>query len=383
MSKTVDRRELYDQIWTEPVRTVAARLGVSDTAVKKACMKAAIPTPDRGYWAKLEAGKPVVKVPLPLKPPGLSTEVSFGGSGFYRNWSREELLGEIPPPPQFDEPIGIVRTRIAAALGSVKCAKAGIWHHTLRRLLDQDEKRARDVATLAYAWDKPIFTSPTEKRRLQILNAVFLAVGKFGGKVTVRGKEARDVTISFDRQHVHISLDLPKAERRSHEETVDRLTFAILRAWGSDDTRASWADGEDTRLEKRLTEIVLDVVLTAEIQLRESAVHLHEWRIERKAALEEDIRKHKLEQERRDSERAQRLNEARIENLLQAASDHRKAQEIRAYVESWASRLDPSKPGQADEYGAWADWALRQADRIDPTFGAPFAIPTDDELSGV
>lgn len=273
--------------------------------------------------------------------------------------------------------------QLAAALGSVKCAKGGIWHHTLRRLLEQDEKRARDAATLAYAWDKPIFTSPIEKRRLQILNAVFLAVGKFGGKVAVRGKAARDVTISFDRQHVHISLDLAKIKRRSHEAPVNSLTFAILRAWGSDGVRASWADDENARLERQLTEIVLDVVLTAEIQLRESAVHLHKWRIERKAALEEDIRKQKLEQERRDSERAQQLNEARIERLLQAASDHRKAQEIRAYVESWASRLDPSEPGQADEYRAWANWAFSQADRIDPTFGAPFAIPTDDELLGV
>ena len=252
MSKTVDRRELYDQVWTEPVRTVAARLGVSDTAVKKACVRAAIPTPDRGYWAKREAGKPVIKVALPPKPPGLSTDVSFGGGGYYRNWSREELLGEIPPPPQFDEPIDAVRKRIALALGSVKCAKAGIWHHTLRRLLDQDEKR-----TLAYAWDKPIFTSPIEKRRLQILNAVFLAVGKFGGKVTVRGKDARDVTISFDRQDVHVSLDLTKAKRRSHEDTADRLTFAILRAWGSDSIRTSWVDGEGALLERQLAEIVL------------------------------------------------------------------------------------------------------------------------------
>ncbi|MCC8971581.1 hypothetical protein [Bradyrhizobium brasilense] len=43
---------------------VAADYGVTSTALKKTCDRHKIPTPDRGYWAKLEHGKPVRKRPL-------------------------------------------------------------------------------------------------------------------------------------------------------------------------------------------------------------------------------------------------------------------------------------------------------------------------------
>jgi hypothetical protein len=59
--KVLTRQELYDLVWTEPARTVAAAYGVSDVWLKKVCAKADIPSPDRGYWAKLAAGKPVVR----------------------------------------------------------------------------------------------------------------------------------------------------------------------------------------------------------------------------------------------------------------------------------------------------------------------------------
>ncbi|WP_316395232.1 hypothetical protein [Bradyrhizobium sp. 33ap4] len=43
---------------------VAADYGVTSTALKKTCYRHKIPTPDRGYWAKLGHGKPVRKRPL-------------------------------------------------------------------------------------------------------------------------------------------------------------------------------------------------------------------------------------------------------------------------------------------------------------------------------
>ena len=47
---TISREALYDLVWTEPVRTIALRMGVSDVWLKKCCSKADIPVPDRGYY---------------------------------------------------------------------------------------------------------------------------------------------------------------------------------------------------------------------------------------------------------------------------------------------------------------------------------------------
>jgi hypothetical protein len=50
------RQQLYEMIWKEPTRTVAARLGISDVALAKICRKYHIPRPWRGYWREKETG---------------------------------------------------------------------------------------------------------------------------------------------------------------------------------------------------------------------------------------------------------------------------------------------------------------------------------------
>ena len=74
MTTVMSRRELFDLVWSKPVRAVAAELGVSDVAVHKICVKHRIPVPGRGAWAKHAAGM-VLKPPrfLELKDSELNT----------------------------------------------------------------------------------------------------------------------------------------------------------------------------------------------------------------------------------------------------------------------------------------------------------------------
>lgn len=60
-----DRETLYREVWEAPVTEVAKRYQVSDVAIHKVCKSLEIPTPPAGYWAKLRAGKPVRREPLP------------------------------------------------------------------------------------------------------------------------------------------------------------------------------------------------------------------------------------------------------------------------------------------------------------------------------
>lgn len=81
MGHRFSREEFYELVWSKPLRTIAASLGVSDVAVGKACRKADIPLPQRGYWAKNQVGKPTLKRPvLPLRFPGASGEINIGGA---------------------------------------------------------------------------------------------------------------------------------------------------------------------------------------------------------------------------------------------------------------------------------------------------------------
>ena len=47
------REALLERVWSRPVRTVARELGVSDTGLLKACRRAGVPTPPRGFWTRV------------------------------------------------------------------------------------------------------------------------------------------------------------------------------------------------------------------------------------------------------------------------------------------------------------------------------------------
>ncbi|WP_430226945.1 hypothetical protein [Paraburkholderia tropica] len=64
-SQDFERDKLYDEVWTEPVSTVAKRYQISDVALRKICISLGVPLPVAGHWAKVAAGKTVKKPPLP------------------------------------------------------------------------------------------------------------------------------------------------------------------------------------------------------------------------------------------------------------------------------------------------------------------------------
>jgi hypothetical protein len=61
------RTELYELVWSKAMTHIAKEFGMSDVALRKHCVKHAIPTPPLGYWAKLAHGKTVRKPPLSIK----------------------------------------------------------------------------------------------------------------------------------------------------------------------------------------------------------------------------------------------------------------------------------------------------------------------------
>lgn len=68
--------------------------------------------------------------------------VAAGGNYWYREWTQEQLLGPLPPKPEFAEPIGSVRERIAKVVGKVTVPHTvGTWHPAIERLMKEDEAR--------------------------------------------------------------------------------------------------------------------------------------------------------------------------------------------------------------------------------------------------
>jgi hypothetical protein len=76
-SAILSREELYDRVWTTPMRQLAEVYGLSDVGLAKICDRHDIPRPGRGYWAKKEHGKPVEHTPLPMQHPNCSISASL------------------------------------------------------------------------------------------------------------------------------------------------------------------------------------------------------------------------------------------------------------------------------------------------------------------
>jgi hypothetical protein len=155
------------------------------------------------------------------------------------------------------------------------------------------------------------------------------------------------------------------------------LSLSILQSSSSEKERIIWQDDDGGKLETQITEITIQLVLTAEVQHREGAIRNHQWRIERKAQLEEEERQRKLAAERAERERQMRLEQARIDRLLKDAAAFQQAADIRKHID--AIRLAHNGAAPKEELENWTKWTLAQADRINPAMDDRFLTAMQDE----
>lgn len=59
MERILIRGELYDLIWTKPLKEVAEEIELSINTLKKICKDYVIPLPKKGHWTKIAFGKEV------------------------------------------------------------------------------------------------------------------------------------------------------------------------------------------------------------------------------------------------------------------------------------------------------------------------------------
>ncbi|MCG8066707.1 MAG: hypothetical protein JAY84_02500 [Candidatus Thiodiazotropha taylori] len=379
----ISRKELYELVWQEPRTHLAKRFGISDVAIGKACRKAGIPMPPAGFWARKKAGKTVRRMPLPPRAPGVNDEIKLGGSryDYGRHKTDKEIMEQTPQPPVFDEPIENVRERVKKQLGKVAQPRSlKDAHRLIYSLLEQDEQRRIKTANSRYvfSWDEPYFDSPTEKRRLRILSGLFKAVAKCGAKPSV-SKDAKDVSVTVGDEHVHMQLEVIDEGRRGKKKQgrpQDRFRFTIKEGWRSKEKEQYvWEDSGDEKIEVMLRDIAEEVVLAGERHYRAQKEYRYEWTLERKQELEEKERQRIETEARLERERLENLRQERIQRLLDEASAHRQACDIREYIARVIELSDTSSsPGDQEQLMMWAEWARAQADDLDPIVSGKFII---------
>jgi hypothetical protein len=143
--------------------------------------------------------------------------------------------------------------------------------------------------------------------------------------------------------------------------------------------RPTWQDDDRDKIEARMTEIVIELVLTAERHYRDHEIL---WRVERRAELEEEDRKHEIAAQRAERARQERIKQARIDGLLRDARGFEQANTIRKYVEAVCS-AQAGKTNSTAEFEQWREWSLAEADRIDPTVGGRYLLASVDDEGAI
>ena len=384
MSHTLSRQELFDLVWSEPTRAIAKRLGISDVGLAKACRRADLLLPPRGYWAKVAAGKTVKKPQLPPRGPGMSDQIVLGRDRW--NWGPDPVDLSTPDPviPTFAETLEDLGARLRKQIGTVRRTRdlEGA-HPRIQKLLDaDDQRRARQAASPYPTFDAPAFETTFEKRRLRILNSLLRALDRLSVSVSVDGREARTLVAHVGDFSVGFTIDGVSVKTASpHPKGVSGpMRCQLMALCGGDQPIETWTDAEGQPLETRLADIAVAIVVHGERVCRSSAQHHRQWVIGQKAKIAEEERRKEAERRRLERERVDRLEKARVGRLLAQARALREAEEIRAYVSAVRDRQTAlDDPLSAAGFQQWADWALSQANRIDPVLSGSFRAVQDDD----
>ena len=64
-TKSIKREELYEAVWTKPIKTLAQEWNTTALRVVQACEEMAVPRPGQGHWQWIARGVVIERELLP------------------------------------------------------------------------------------------------------------------------------------------------------------------------------------------------------------------------------------------------------------------------------------------------------------------------------
>lgn len=379
--KKITRKELYNQVWAEPITKLAKKYGLSDVGLAKICKKYNIPRPPRGYWAQKAAGYKVKRLPL---PPGDEVTIHITPNPYSRDASKyRKLVSKISPADDLDEVPIIVPDRLSNP------------HPLIKQSSDTLNSRQPNEVGLVSPPGKGCLDITVSKaslrRALRIMDTIIKILQKQGyGVYLSEGRtkaKIQEVPISFGigeklatkkkRPEEH---DLSGRYEFGHSRFIEQrvpsgdLSLTIHEAgdfhlYGC---QQNWNDGKKSKLENRMNSFIDGLLTAAAAKIDRDREREEEEcrRIERQRQLEEERLR------RADLRRRYLEEQHRVKKLISEAENWKKSHILREYIAILERRATGSElPFDLDKpFGEWLKWAHDQADRLDPLSPSPPSI---------
>lgn len=176
-ARRVTREELYAAVWQKPMSRLADDFGITGNGLAKICDRLDVPYPPRGYWAKKEAGKPVVTFKLPSRKDGVPAATDI-----------HPTPPKPAPLPEAQEAAAVVTEKIEGITVPDDLAdlhpRVKAWiaeHKKLQKEREQENRRRRHDTW----WARPLVPDLTERDlyRFRVTSAIFKAVEKADGSI--------------------------------------------------------------------------------------------------------------------------------------------------------------------------------------------------------
>ncbi len=357
------RAELYEKVWTTPMRTLGGELGLSDVGLAKICRKHDIPIPPVGYWRQKETGHELTRPPLhPAKNATETLDI----------FVRERLKPEFATLAAETAPKITIPAELSHALAL-----------RTEKLLAHGKANDKKLMVPKKGATPHLFVSREQlPRALRILNALFLTIEERGQSVSWPKGESAVLTFGVGGETIkfcllevinHVPHVLTSAEQK-HTWTAPKWDYQMtgklkLRVdnlpYGVGPIRSIWSDGKRQQLENCIGDFVVGLnVVAAAIKKNRQEIEERDrqWEEERK---QEEEERQVVEEEKRKAEFVSQL----VQNWEEATRLRRFAKSM----QESAGQLDLSDREKSDVQQV-IDWTNQYADSLDPLSDLPQAV---------
>lgn len=355
-----EREKLYNEVWSDPVTTVAKKYKISDVAIHKICKKMNIPVPPRGYWAKIRSGEKVKRTPLPD-----NEELSIITSSFNRNKPVENK--------KYDKVLEfmdeIERQRVMECCKNIT-VKEKLYNphvlieehkHEIKLRKEREKFREKHYGEL-YKYnleiDKNIISIKASEELINkaylIMDTLIKALEGLGCKFVIKGERVIATFIIIREEEIKVSL----------RESKGSLLFNI------DDYNALRRNFRDTKT-KPISTILGKII----IELFETSERI---KISRQNRRRFELQKMEEAETRRKNAIIKKEELERVTDLINQAQDYKIACNIREYIKSIEYKMKIEQNEEKyQRIVEWIAWAKDKSDWIDPT------IAKEDNILGM
>src|SRR3989304_369350 len=383
------RREMYEQVWSEPMIKLSKRYGLSDVGLRKRCKKLDIPVPALGYWRKKEVGK--AEPPPPLPPFDGDEAIEF-----------HVKIEKAERQPLDAEHYTQAEARIAYEREDNNRIHVPSTLRSPHPYIAKTKEAFDNAEPSRYSRDKGLLTAHGEKldisvsrnslqRALRVMNTLIKALEARGFKVSIATEKKNEYYSSYKTsvfvlgQSIEFGLkeflkqtkrELTPAEKKERPwadkfeydyNPSGRLSLEI-KNWEA--PRKNWSDAKIKRVEDCLNDFIVALIKTS--------VELRTREVQRK---QEERNRMEWERLREERDRRRREEETQIQNLIVSAANWQKCKQLREYInavkEDGIRKNGCIEPGS--ELDKWLTWANQQAERFDPLLESRPSIPDKDE----